>query len=448
MEGCRRAVGPHGHGPVDRDNHLLASSTLCRPAGGRTLKGNHILITVERTLAGVRQRVAIIEDGELVEVHFAVPTRRNLVGNIYWGRVETVLPGMGAAFVNVGERKALFLSEHELNDALLVAKGFEPWKEAVPIQKVLRPGDPLLIQVRREGMGKKNPQGTTKISLPGRYWVFLPTEDRVGISRRVGDPEAARRLRQIAYELKGEREGLIARTAAFRAEREELERDYHHLRSQWEEITRLAEASSPPRLLHQPLDLVRTVIRDRFLENVSSLIVDDEEQQRDIQEFLDQLRLPQLRRRVRLYRGQVPLFVRYDIERRLREALQRKIPLKAGGFLVVDETEALTAVDVNTGSDVRHRTQHSAILNTNLEAAKEIPRILRLRKISGIIIVDLVDMDNEADAQQVISLLEAELRKDRVPADLIGVTKLGLVEITRRREGESLAATIEDVTET
>lgn len=389
-----------------------------------------------------------MEDGELVEVHFGVPHRRSLVGNIYKGKVETVLPGMGAAFVNVGEKKALFLSEHEINDALLLAKGFEPWKEQAPIQKILRSGEPVIVQVRREGIGKKNPQGTTKISLPGRYWVFLPTEDRVGISRRVGDPTDAQRLRKIAYSLKKEEQGLIARTAAFRAGEEDLELDYQSLRDLWARIEQAAEGAPPPRLLHEPTDLVRTIVRDRFLDNVGSLVVDDEEEHKAIQGFLEALRLPQLRRRVRMYRGTVPLFVRYDIERRFREALQRRIPLKAGGFLVVDETEALTAIDVNTGSDVRHRTQHSAILSTNLEAAKEIPRILRLRKISGIIIVDLVDMESEADEQKVLSLLEAELRKDRVPADLIGLTKLGLVEITRRREGESLTATIEDSDET
>lgn len=415
---------------------------------GATLKGDHILITVERTGDGVRRRVAIVENGELVEAHFETPTRRSVVGTIYKGRVETVLPGMGAAFVNVGEKKALFLSEHEICDALLTAKGFEPWKETVPIQKVLRPGDVLTIQVRREGMGKKNPQGTTKISLPGRYWVFLPTEDRVGITRRVGDRDTAHRLRQVAYELKGDSQGLIARTAALQAANEDLELDFRYLQGIWQEIEKTARDASAPHLLHQPLDLVRTLIRDRFLENVGSLIVDDPQQHIEAQEFLDHLRLPHLRRRVRLYRGHVPLFVRYDIERRLREALQRKIPLKGGGGLAVDETEALTAIDVNTGSDVRHRSQSSAILNTNLEAAKEIPRILRLRKISGIIIVDLVDMEGEADEQKVLALLQEELRKDRVPADLIGLTKLGLVEITRRREGESLATTFDDSTET
>lgn len=411
--------------------------------GGPTLKGNHILVTVERTLAGPRRKVAIVEDGELVEVHFEIPARQALVGKIYKGRVETVLPGMGAAFVNVGEKKALFLSDHEINDDLLQAKGFERGEESIPIQKVLRPGDAVVVQVRREGMGKKNPQGTTKISLPGRYWVFLPTEDRVAVSRRVSDPEGNHRLRQIAHALKGEGEGLIARTAARHASEEDLELDFRHLRTLWKEIEAAARGSTPPLLLHTPLDLVRTAVRDRFLDSVGSLIVDDAEQHTEILEFLDQLHLPQLRRRVRIYRGTVPLFVRYNIERQLREVLQRSIPLKAGGFLVVDETEALTAIDVNTGSDVRHRNQNAAILSTNLEAAREIPRILRLRKISGIIIVDFVDMESN-DEEKVMALLAQELNKDRVPADLIGVTKLGLVEITRRREGKSLLSILDE----
>lgn len=398
---------------------------------------------MEWTPTGPRKRVAILEQGELVEVFFDVPGRRTLVGNIYKGKVETVLPGMGAAFVTVGEKKALFLSEHEINDAMLRAKGFEPWRGTVPIQKVLRPGEAIVIQVRREGVGKKNPQGTTKVSLPGRYWVFLPLEDRLGISRRVADREAVKRLRQIATQLKGTGEGLIARTAALRASEEDLERDFKYLQRLWEEIEAQAQRATAPKLLHEPLDLVRTLVRDRFLEDVDSLVVDNEDQYKEILDFLGYLHLPRLRGRVELYRGTIPLFVRYDIERRLREALQRRIPLKTGGFLIVDETEALTAIDVNTGSDVRHRDQDAAILNTNLEAAKEIPRLLRLRKISGIILVDFVDMVSEQDEQKVIALLKEGLKKDRVPTDFIDITQLGLVEITRRKEGESLAAMIE-----
>ncbi len=379
-----------------------------------------------------------------MEIYFELPERRQIVGNIYLGKVETVLPGMGAAFVDVGEKQSLFLSQHEINDAILVAKGFEPWRSPIPIQKVLHPGQQVIIQVRREGVGKKNPQGTTKISLPGRYWVFLPKEDRVAVSRRVADQEEQRRLRGIAYELKAPGEGLIARTAAAGVSKADLERDFKFLLGTWKGIEEDAQKSSPPKLLYRGLDQVKSLIRDRFTGEVDSLIVDDEAQYKEILEFLHYLHLDSLKGKVKLYRGKLPLFVHYDIERQLREALQRRVPLKGGGFLAIDETEALTAIDVNTGSDVRHKNQEAAILNTNLEAAVEIPRLLRLRKISGIIVVDFIDMARKSNERKVIDRLKQELRKDRVPADFIDITKLGLVEITRRKEGESLASMLED----
>lgn len=415
--------------------------------GVGTVKGNHILVSVELLPSGLKKRVAIVEDGELVEVQFEFPERRPLVGNIYKGKVETVLPGMGAAFVQVGEKKPLFLAVHELHDGILRAKGFEPDRGFPPIQKVLKPGEELLVQVRREGVGEKNPQATTKLSLPGRYWVFLPTEERVSVSRRIENREDARRLRQIAWELKPENAGLIARTAAFHAPREDLERDFKYLMVVWKGIQELAGKSSAPKLLYTPMDLVRTVVRDRFLEHVDSLIVDDEAIYREILEFLDYLHLGRLTSRVRLYRGLTPLFARYGVEEELALVMERKIPLKGGGFITVDETEALTAIDVNTGSDVRHKNQAAAILNTNLEAARLIPRILRLRKISGIIIVDFVDMASQKDKEKVIEVLKEGLKKDRVPADFIDITKLGLVEITRKKEGESLSTLLAEVDE-
>lgn len=382
-----------------------------------------------------------------MEVHFELPDRRSLVGNIYKGKVETVLPGMGAAFVQVGEKKPLFLAAHELHDGILKAKGWEPSRGVPPIQKILKTGESLIVQVRRDEIGEKNAQATTKLSLPGRYWVFLPTEERVSISRRIEDREVARRLRQIAYELKPEGTGLIARTAARYASRDDLERDFKYLLGLWKGIQELAEKSSPPKLLYSPPDLVHSIVRDRFLEDVDSLIVDDEATYQEILEFLDYLHLGKLKSRVRLYRGTVPLFVRYGVEEELAKVMQRKIPLKGGGFITVDETEALTAIDVNTGSDVKHKNQAAAILNTNLEAARLIPRILRLRKISGIIIVDFVDMANEKDKEKVIATLKEELKKDRVPADFIEITKLGLVEITRKKEGESLSALLSELEE-
>ncbi len=400
-----------------------------------------ILINVQRGPAGVRKRVALVEEGRLVEMFFDLPGRRIVTGSIYKGYVETVLPGMGAAFVDVGERQALFLSQGEINVSLQQDRGGDK-RGRTPIQKVLRPGDGLIIQVRREAMGKKNPQGTTKVSLPGRYWVFLPKEDRVAVSRRVGDPGEVRRLRQLARSVKAEGEGLIARTAANGASAEALERDFRFLLGTWKGIEEEARKGSGPRLLYEGMDVVRSLIRDRLTEEVTRLVVDDEREHRDILEFMHYLHLDQLRGRLSLYNGPMELFVRYDVERQLRDALQRKVPLKGGGFLTVDETEALTAIDVNTGADVRHRNQEAAILNTNLEAAVEIPRLLRLRRISGIIVVDFVDMASQSNEQKVVERLQEDLAKDRVPADFIDITQLGLVEITRRRQGESLAVTM------
>jgi len=404
-----------------------------------------ILVSVQRSPAGTRKKVAMLEGGRLVEVHFDLPGQRVVTGSVYKGRVETVLRGMGAAFVDVGERQALFLSQHELSDAMHGEQG--GGARRAPIQNVVRPGDCLILQVRREGVGKKNPQGTTKVSLPGRYWVFLPEEDRVAVSRRVAEQDEVRRLRKIASELKQPGEGLIARTAARGVSREALERDFKFLLGTWKGIEEEAGKGGGPRLLFKGLDTVRSILRDRLTDDVHSLIVDDEREHREVLEFLHYLHLDHLKSRVGLYRGPMPLFVRYDVERQLRETLQRKVPLEGGGFLTIDETEALTAIDVNTGSDVRHKNQEAAILNTNLEAAVEIPRLLRLRRISGIIIVDFVDMASNANERKVTELLQAELAKDRIPADFIDITQLGLVEITRRKQGESLAVTLESLDE-
>jgi len=381
-----------------------------------------------------------------VEVYFDQPGERIVTGSIYKGRVENVLPGMGAAFVDVGERQSLFLSQNEINPELQ-EQGSGRRRGRAPIQKVLRAGDNVIIQVRREAMGKKNPQGTTKVSLPGRYWVFLPKEDRTAVSRRLGHHQEVKRLRQIADELKGRDEGLIARTAARGASRDDLERDFRFLVGTWKGIEEEAARVEGPRLLFEGLDVVRSLIRDRFTQDVSKVVVDDEREYRDIGEFLRYLHLTELKDRVEFHKGPLALFVRYDVERQLREALQRRVPLSGGGFLSIDETEALTAIDVNTGSNVRHRNQEAAILNTNIEAAREIPRLLRLRRISGIIVVDFVDMASPGSEQKVVDALQEELAKDRVPADFIDITQLGLVEITRRRQGESLATTLDSMEE-
>ncbi|MFC2099415.1 Rne/Rng family ribonuclease [Candidatus Bipolaricaulota bacterium] len=390
-----------------------------------------------------RTRVALLEGDRLMEIYYGHPSKESLVGNIYKGRIEDVLPGMGSAFVNVGERKSLFLSRNELNGQLLRDKGVKPWQSEVPISKLIQSGQMVTLQVRRDGIGNKNPQGTTKISLPGRFWVYLPNEDRLGVSRRVETVRDQRRIRRLARALKRQGEGMIARTAAQWATDEELERDYRLLVETWESVASAAQKMSQPRLLYKGMGLVQTVLRDRLDPETKEVIVDSPFFQEKIASFLDYMKMTSYKERIYVHEGKQSLFDRFHVEKQIQESLSRQVSLNGGGSLVIDETEALIAIDVNTGGDVRHRTQHAAILNTNLEAAEEIARQLRLRQISGIIIVDFVDMENPKDVHSVIEKVKLELRKDRVSADFVDMTALGLVEITRKRQGESLADMLE-----
>jgi ribonuclease G len=379
-----------------------------------------------------------------MEIHYDHPER--LLGNIYKGIVRDILPGIGAAFVDVGTDEKLFLSGKELSDCLWEEKR---GRKGLPqIQTLLKGGQQIILQVKREGIGTKNPQGTMKISLPGRYWVFLPTDERLGVSRRVTDEREARRLKRIAKKLKRAGEGLIARTAAQGASEEDLERDFNYLLGTWKGIEEQATRVKAPALLYRGVDLVRAFLRDRLLGDVQRVVVDSEKTYQEIKDFLSYMHMEEFLDRVELYRGKRPLFEARGVEEQLRESLQPRVRLPGGGSLVIAETEALTAIDVNTGGDVKYQDQQQAILNTNLEAAVEIPRQLRLRKLSGIIIADFVDMKRRDHIEKVIRKLQEELKKDRVPADFVDITKLGLIEMTRKREGESLAGMLEEEEET
>ncbi len=379
-----------------------------------------------------------------MEIYYGHPSQEKLVGNIYRGRIEDVLSGLGSAFVDIGERRSLFLSRNELNDRLLDESGVKPWQSDVPITKILRQGQMLTLQVRREGIGNKNPQGTTKISLPGRFWVYLPNEERLGVSRRVENVRDQRRIRKIARALRRPHEGMIARTASKWASDEDLERDFGLLVETWDGVKAVAEKASKPRLLYKGMGLVQTVLRDRLDPDTERVIVDSPFFREKILSFLDYMQMSSYEDRVRTHEGKEALFTKYRVEEQIQKSLSRRVPLAGGGSLVIDETEALIAIDVNTGGDVRHRNQHAAILNTNLEAAAEIARQLRLRQISGIIIVDFVDMENAKDVNRVVEKVKAELKNDRVSADFVDMTALGLVEITRKRQGESLADMLEN----
>jgi ribonuclease G len=387
--------------------------------------------------------VTILEDDQLAEIYYEDPKRKRLVGNIYKGIVKDVLNGLSSAFVDVGEADNLFVSAKEINDTLLQKHGHRRG-QPFPIGKILRSSQELLVQVKREGISNKNPQGTTRFSLAGRYWVFLPKDRRLGASRRIEDLKEIERLKAIARELKRPDEGLIARTASVGASRDDLERDFNYLLGTWKGIEETAEVAKAPKLIYQGLGLIRSILRDRLLDDIQRVIVDEEETYQDILEFLDYLHLRSYKQRVELYRDKRPLFERRNVEEQLKLSLQPRVPLPGGGSLIIAETEALTAIDVNTGRDTQHRDQELAILNTNLEAACEIPRQLRLRKISGIIVVDFVDMKRRDSEHKLIRALKEELKKDRVPTDFIDFTALGLAEITRKRETESLADHLSD----
>ncbi|MFW6190566.1 MAG: Rne/Rng family ribonuclease, partial [Candidatus Bipolaricaulota bacterium] len=342
------------------------------------------------------KRIAILEDGKLVEIFYEDFQQDKLVGNIYKGRVEDILSGLGSAFVDVGEEQSLFLSRSEINQAILRSRGFNPKEYPPRIDKVINEGESLIVQVKRGGIGSKNPQGTTKVSLPGRYWVFLPKDSRLGISRRITDDREIQRLKDVARNLKEENEGLIARTASKNASKEDLKRDFNFLLGTWKGVEEEANNVKAPHLLHSHAGMVRTVIRDRLLEDVDEVLTNSKPVYEDIIDYLHYLRMDNFQDVVRHYQQDTPMFKHYGVEKQLEKCLQREVSLDSGGYLAIDETEALTAIDVNTGGNVNHKNQAQAILNTNLSAAREIPIQLRLRKISGIIIVDFVDMyDNE-----------------------------------------------------
>ncbi len=379
-----------------------------------------------------------------MEIDYGHQWKEKILGNIYNGRVEDVLPGLGSAFVDVGINESLFLSQGEINTAILLSCGLKARNREIPINKVLRPNQSVILQVRRAAIGSKNAQGTTKMSLPGRFWILLPNEERIGISRRVESVDLHKRLRRLAQNLKQEGQGLIARTAAQWASKAELERDYLWLAETWEAIELAAQSPSSPKLLYKATGLVQTILRDRLLPDVSEVIVDSPFFREKILSFLGYLYMEEYRGRIRLYEGKTPLFEHYHVQEQIQETQSSRVDLSGGGFIVIDETEALTVIDVNSGADVRHRNQQAAILNANLEAAKEIARQLRLRKISGIIIVDFIDLEEPSAVQKLIDKVKEVLNEDRVSADFIDLTPLSLMEITRKCEGESLAGMLEN----
>ncbi len=390
-------------------------------------------------------RVALLEDRVLAEIYIERTKDRGIVGNIYKGKVVKVLPGMQAAFVDVGLEKAAFLYVSDVYGRVEDYEeiGFQGEEmptvvnPTLPIEELLSEGQEILVQVSKEPLGTKGTRITSHISLPGRYLVFMPTVDHVGISRRIKDEKERRRLRETVLGMKPPASGFIVRTASEGAAPEEIRNDMEFLLRLWADVQKKRENSSAPSLIHNDLTMVLRVIRDILSSQVNRIIIDSKEEYDNIISFITSY-MPKEKYEITLYEKKEPIFDAYGIEMEIDKILGRKVWLKSGGYIVIDISEALVAIDVNTGRYVGKRNLDDTILKTNLEAAKEIAYQLRLRNIGGIIIIDFIDMEREGDREKVYQVLEEAIKKDRQKTNIFKISELGLVEMTRKRTRENM----------
>jgi ribonuclease G len=392
-------------------------------------------------------RVAIIESGAVQELHVERTLERGLVGNIYMGKVARVLPGMQSAFIDIGLERAAFLHVADLHADEASAKGAGRTNEQpVPIERRLHEGQPLMVQVIKDPIGTKGARLSSQISVAGRMLVYLPQDEHIGISQKIGSPEHREQLRDRMVKLTREAAsadgrpagGYILRTNAEEATDAELQADIAYLRKTWTTVRGKGLKSPPGTLLYQELSLVQRVMRDLVNETTQTIRIDSQEQFALLQAF-GQEYSPSTVGRLALYRGERPIFDLYNIDTEIQRAMARRVDLKSGGYLIIDQTEALTTVDVNTGGYVGARNFDDTIYKTNLEAALAIARQLRLRNLGGIIIVDFIDMAREEHRDNVLGELRKQMAKDRTKSTVSGFSALGLVEMTRKRTRESLS---------
>jgi ribonuclease G len=445
-------------------------------------------------------RVALLEDNQLAEFYLERNRQVGLAGNIYKGKVTRVLPGMQAAFVDIGLEKAGFLHVSDFYDGVSAlntvaevigeedvetepiaynefadaemnpadeaganGSGDEseparpsrgrrrgrgrrsqaPQRSRLPIEQQLRRGQDIMVQIAKEPMGTKGARLTSSISLPGRHLVYTPASNHIGVSRRIASAEERARLRTDVGELRPAQGGFIVRTACEGVSRREIQRDVGFLTKLWSSILRKNESMPPASILYSDLDVALRIVRDLFSSEVERLWCDDPTTYSRVVQFVQNY-MPRLRARVTLHDGAAPLFDRFNIEPQIERALDRKVWLKSGGYLVFDQAEALTAIDVNTGRFVGKRSQDDTIFKTNLEAVEEVVNQLRLRNIGGIIIVDFIDMDREGDRKKVSDALAAALKRDKARTSALKISELGLVQMTRKRTRESLEKLLTD----
>jgi ribonuclease G len=388
-------------------------------------------------------RAAILESGVVQEVHIERTSRRGLVSNLYKGRVSRVLPGMQAAFVEIGLERTAFLHAadiaHSASTDTLVNSAPASLPPVEDIRRLVNCGDDILVQVIKDPIGTKGARLTTFIALPSRYLVYMPRGDSVGVSSRIEDEAERTRLKTLLTELvaAGPGGGYIVRTAAQGASPESLREDMTYLGKLWEHVRTRAAEVAPGSVVHEDLPLTLRVLRDELARGVSRVLVDSPREYERMREFAAAF-MPLGSPGVELYVGPRPIFDLNGVEEEIAKALDRKVPLKSGGHLVIDQTEAMTTIDVNTGAYVGHRNLEETIFRTNLEAAVSIARQLRLRNLGGIIIIDFIDMRDEPHRRAVLSALERALAGDRAQTHIVSLSPLGLVEMTRKRTRESL----------
>jgi ribonuclease G len=432
-----RTVLPHGDGPVRAGEGEASGKGPSMP------KDLIVSSTPQET------RVALLEEGVVAELFIEREAHRGVVGNIYKGRVSRVLPGMQSAFVELGlERDAfLYVADvfEDLDENLLTpeeqaAHNNGGGKERhAPIEERLHEGQDVLVQVVKEPLGTKGARITSHVSLPGRYLVFMPTVEHVGVSRKIVDDEERRRLKSLLKQIRQERGGggFIARTAGAGRSIDDFARDARYLTRTWDEVRAVSSRERAPLLLHREPSLVQRLLRDILSDDIASIRLDNEKEYQRTLDLVSSLQ-PELGPRVRLHDKPVNILEEHGVSTELERALRSKVWLDSGGYIVINQTEALVAIDVNTGRYTGKKRLEETILQTNLEAMREIIHQIRLRDLGGIIVVDFIDMEERKSRQKVMAALEQELKKDRSPSKVLSVNEFGLLILTRKRVKQSL----------
>ena len=398
------------------------------------------------------KRVAIVEGGQLEEFYAERTDAQRIVGNIYKGRVQSITSGIGASFIDIGFGKSGFLyvsdvvgTSPELEENVELVSRRKPKHEHRRIEEIIKKDQEIMVQVTKEPFGTKGPRLTTKISLPGRYLVLMPTDNRVGISKKIEGRQERDRLRQILDSINiPDDVGVIVRTAGEGRTKKDFARDLNFLFKLYKRIKVNFSKFKAPALLHQEHGLIFRVMRDLFIENVDKVMIDSRYDYKEMAHYVGQL-MPHLRRRIQLYSDIQPLFENKRVEEKIEKIYDRKVPLKSGGSLIIEQTESLVAIDVNSGKYVGKKDLEDTVFTVNMEAAKEVARQVKLRDLGGIIVIDFIDMVSGDHRKKVFDALEEEVKKDKAKTNILKISELGLIQMTRQRSRKPFESVVYQV---